>query len=520
MPPRSAAALGLLIASVVALYSIGLDQVPPYLHDAEVQFALHARAIASTAHDTNGRFLPVYFQMPAIGENVWFHPVIVYMTAAVLTLVPLSEASVRFATVLVAVLNIGLLYLVVRRMRRRADVALLAAFMLALTPAHFIHARLAMDYLHPVPFILGWLLCVLRFEAERRMTDLYLAAVILGLGVYSYIASVALMPLYLVMTLIYAWHADVPWRRLLTVAAAFGAVLLPAMAWLATHPTVASDTFSRYSTGSSFLGSIASRLADGMRWARVQEWLAVYWDFFDPAYLFFAGGANYMNSTRTAGVFLIPFAVLLVVGLHDAAVKRRTAFSTLLVAGLLTAPLPATAVGERYAIDRHLGTLPFAVLLAVCGWTALYTSRRLVVRLAALTLLLLMPLQFASFYRDYLGDYRVRAAGAFEFNIRGAAEALIAHAPAHPRFFLSRKIPYARHYWRFYTAKAGVEWFDEQTSVIDADTFDVAHAPQGSLFMAHVDDLTLAELARRGALRLVRRVPELEREPLFVVYQR
>jgi hypothetical protein len=141
------------------------------------------------------------------------------------------------------------------------------------------------------------------------------------------------------------------------------------------------------------------------------------------------------------------------------------------------------------------------------------------VRIAALVVLLLMPWQFAVFYRDYMGDYRIRAAGAFEFNIRGAAEELIAHASDRPQFYLSRKIPYARNYWRFYTAKAGVEWYDEHTVVIDASSFDPSEAPQGSLLMAHVDDVTLATQARSGELQLVRTVPELGRESLFVVYQ-
>ena len=61
-----------LIAVIVCsllISAVGLDRVPAHLHDAEVQFALHARSIAATRYDTNGRFLPLYFQMPAIGDN-------------------------------------------------------------------------------------------------------------------------------------------------------------------------------------------------------------------------------------------------------------------------------------------------------------------------------------------------------------------------------------------------------------------------------------------------------------------
>lgn len=74
-------ALALLVVASAVTYSWRLDQVSACLQGAEVQFGLHARSIARTGHDTNGRVLPVYFQMPDIGDDVWFHPFLVYWTA-------------------------------------------------------------------------------------------------------------------------------------------------------------------------------------------------------------------------------------------------------------------------------------------------------------------------------------------------------------------------------------------------------------------------------------------------------
>ncbi len=59
-------------------------------------------------------------------------------------------------------------------------------------PAHFRHGRVAMDYLHPVPFILAWLWCLLRFESDRKWGFVYAGAAVLGVGVYSYISSIAM----------------------------------------------------------------------------------------------------------------------------------------------------------------------------------------------------------------------------------------------------------------------------------------------------------------------------------------
>src|SRR5439155_976063 len=70
-----------VMLAAAVLYTVRLNGVPPSLSTDETAFALQAHAIATTAHDTNGRLLPLYFQMV---ENVWFHPALVYAMAPVL----------------------------------------------------------------------------------------------------------------------------------------------------------------------------------------------------------------------------------------------------------------------------------------------------------------------------------------------------------------------------------------------------------------------------------------------------
>lgn len=185
--------LALLGAATFALYAWNLGRGPIYLHGAEVLFSLQAHAIATTGHDANSRLLPLYFQMPAIGENVWFHPAIVYFTAPFLLALPFSEWAVRLPSVCIGVIDVVLLYAIARRIFGSDRWALLASALLALTPAHFIHSRVAMDYLYPVPFVMAWLLCLLIFFERGRPGMLFLATSVLGVGFYSYIASVVMM---------------------------------------------------------------------------------------------------------------------------------------------------------------------------------------------------------------------------------------------------------------------------------------------------------------------------------------
>ena len=109
---RTILVTAVMLAAAV-LYTVRLNGVPPSLSTDETAFALQAHAIATTAHDTNGRLLPLYFQMV---ENVWFHPALVYAMAPVLGVLRPLPWVVRLPTVFVALCNILLVYAVAHRL--------------------------------------------------------------------------------------------------------------------------------------------------------------------------------------------------------------------------------------------------------------------------------------------------------------------------------------------------------------------------------------------------------------------
>jgi hypothetical protein len=514
--------LALLVGTAAVAYALWLDYSPIYLHDAEIQFGLHARAIAFTAHDTNGRFMPVYFQMPAISENVWFHPFLVYWTAPWLRVLPFSEYTVRLPSVALGAIDIALMYAVVLRMFDEHRLAMWGAAFIAVTPAHFIHSRVAMDYLHPVPFILGWLWCLVDFLRTGRDGRLSAGAFILGVGVYSYIAAIVMMPVFLVTTwicLVRARQFTLP--RAARTTGAFALPLTVALLWLREHPQVVANTFFRYKVTSGLFLNTFGSVGQFVDYRVVLQALSTYWSYFNPAYLFFSGGSNLMNSTRMAGVFLLPFAALLAAGIRRAWATRTDPGSSLALIGFLVAPLAAILVVERYAIDRALGTVPFGVLLGVLGLAHLRASRDWRARAAVPILLAAMAAQFSYFYLEYMTAYRASAAAAFNWNVRGVAESFIARATPQSRFFFSRSIPYAREYWRFALAKAGNEQLDERAVTFDAGAVDLDRLPSGSLVAAANEDTSVKNAADRGTLRLLEDVAEpYPLESRFAVYLR
>ena len=523
--------LALLCAATFALYAWNLGRGPIYLYDAEVLFALHAHAIAATGHDTNGRLLPLYFQMPAIGENVWFHPAIVYFTAPFLRVLPFSEWAVRLPSVCIGVIDVILIYGIAQRIFGSDRWALLASAFLALTPAHFIHSRMAMDYLYPVPFVMAWLLCLLIFLERGRPGMLFLATSFLGLGFYSYIASIVMMPVYLLVTCIVLW-ATSP-RRLLSTAVAVAGFAWPLafLAWIFFHPDVLGQTLGRYQIGEQIaaaasgrqsLAEILEALRKPLRFSSMTGRVSLYWYFFDPAYLFVTGGyANVVNSTRHVGVFALPFLLFVPVGLARLAVRRRL-IDVIVLFGFLSAPLAAClVVPEPYAIDRELALLPFGVLIAVCGVQVLMSARRAAVRMAAVLALALVPLHFAFFVFDYFGDYRLRSAFWFEWNHRDAFELAIARAAQDqsPAVYISTdQTPYIDAYWRFYVTKQRAEALLNQTRFFSADAIDLQAIPPKSLLI--VGPRGAEALAGSAHVRRIAIIPEPADPPFFSIWQR
>lgn len=526
-------ALAVLLAGTAVLYSFDLGRAPIYLHEAEILFVNHAYAIATTGHDMNGRFLPLYFQMPPIGPNVWFHPAVVYLTALFLTILPLTEFTARLPSVAVALVDVALMYFVARRLFRSHRLGLIAAALLALTPSHFMHGRVAMDYLYPVPFVLAWLVCLIVFLERPQPRTLFAAASFLGVGVYTYIASVVMMPVHLAMTA-FAIVRNRLGPRLLAVAAAGFVWPLALLVWLWFHPGIFSQTLDRYQVGQvehaprALAGLPMPQVIDGVlrmvRFSEITGRISLYWYFFDPAFLFVTGGyANVVNSTRHVGVFALPLMALVPLGIA-AAVRSRTTIGFLVVIGFFVAPVAAClVVPEPYAIDRELTILPFGVLLAAFGVEALLNASRRLWRTAAVALLVLVPCHFAFFLFDYYGDYRGRAAFWFNGNRRGALEEMIARDTQHrvPAVYLSTNhIPYLDAYWRFYLTKHHRRDLLDRTVYFDEGALDPQSLPAGTLLLASRDDTRLKSLVGSGQLKTVADAAEPAEPPYFTILQR
>ncbi|HUQ88040.1 MAG TPA: glycosyltransferase family 39 protein, partial [Vicinamibacterales bacterium] len=328
-----------------------------YLASDEAIIANDAHAIATTGRTLDGVVLPLYVYVSLSAS--WFMPYIYYWTALWLQLLPFAEWSIRVPTAIIGLIGMILIYRVARRMLGDRLFALIATVMLACAPTYFILSRYALDYIYPVPFILGWLYCLIGgLERGRSRRWLFAAGLCLAAGFYSYIASMALMPIYFAMTIAVLMALRRPWRDSAALSSGFAIPLLFFAIWLLQHPDVMQTTAQRY----GFAGGEVR--AAPMNVAAIAD---RYWRFFHPDFLFLTGDSYLPFSTRTAGVFPLAGAVLILLGVFAAIGPARSPMTLLLLAGFLVGPLPAALLDDPGAIRRAMGMLPFGALLAGLG---------------------------------------------------------------------------------------------------------------------------------------------------------
>ena len=568
----------LLSAGVLLIYTYELGSALSLYYD-EVYFAIQANAIAATGRDTSGRLLPFYFEATS---GSWFQPAVVYVTALFLQVLPLSETALRLPTVVVSLLNVILMYLIARRIFERSSWALVAGAGLMLMPAHVIFGRLGLSYLYPVLFLEAWLLGLMIFLERERSWLLVLATTCLGFGFYTYIAAVAMMPLYLAVTCLVLWvRYDRPWTLAALAALGFAWPVLLSVPFHLSHPDVFFQKIGTY--GPSGVGGRSldplQHASELLNYNNFSYRVSLFFSFFNPGYLFMNGAGNPANSTRRAGVFLMPLALLIPVGMYHLLRSRRTIVNVVVFAGFVTAPLAASLVAESEAADRELEVLPFGVLLATFGvqylWSAPLTVRlrslctpvalaggltgityalwtlarrgsisgatpMLIVASAAIyilgrasdatrqwrpiaaCLLLLGALQFQSFYRDYLTDYPIRSAGWFMNNRRGAIEEIVKREdPRHPvKVLVSTNILYADSYWTLYTSMFKRDDLRFEMSYFDPERTRIEDVPDGVLVLASTTAGSDQAFAAHPQLVTVASIPEIDGASAFVLLEK
>ena len=510
---------------------VDLGRTPVYFGGDEAHFAVVGHSLATTGRNLNGDFMPLFFSLadpaadlqPMPWGNTWYQPFLFYLVAAFLTVAPLSEFVVRMPVAIIGgVVTPVLVYLVARRLFKNRPLALFSAVAFALMPPQVILSRQALDYVCPLPFILGWLWFLIDYTETRRLRSLVIGGLCLGVGFYSYIASWVMMPIYIGLSSLVFWRVD---RRLvsplLASVAGFTLPLLAFIPWLWTHPAMLRETFDRYQMSDQQQVSLIQEPENALRLDKLAATVSTYWSYFDPSFLFMIGGPSMTTSTGRIGVLLLPLAVLLPLGVFTL-LRRPDPFGlhALLLLAVVTAPIAATLKGQPFMTQRVLFMLPFAALIATYGFERLWQGRRRAGRALAVALIAIGGVQFAVFYRDYFTHYELRSAFYYDPSaVEDVAEYLMADQQA-PLINLSIELDDVGAKWRYYTTRDGRPELMAKTRFVLNDGLDIGPGDAGSLLAVHMKNEQLAALESGRMWKVEKVISDVDNRPTVAILRK
>jgi hypothetical protein len=497
------------VAIACVLYLWRLHDTPVAIGGDEAFFANHGLALARTGADLNGRSFPLVIQLdPDVDPGLWYQAMLVYLEALAFLVLPFAEWSARLPVALLAIVNVALAWVVAARYTRQPIAGPIAAMVIALSPIHFFLSRQVVDYICPVLFVLLWLRALSAFDDRPLGRRAFTCGAILGVGLFSYVSSWLMMPVYLLCTIGFCLSKPRPWIHALAAVGGFSVPAAGLGLWLLAHQDAWTSVMHRYAGQSMQLPGLNIN-----SYYRLVDFVSAYWSCWNPAQLFLVGSPNPIIGVRSAGVFVAPVIVLFISGL--VAIARPSSRNLVLLAGLLSAPLGPVLYGTPGAIQRQLVLLPFVAIVSGCGAAYLW-SRGAVARLAVWVTVIAGSAVFAYAASDVFAgreDYVTRFDPSNFRELIPVLAELDRLTPA-PQVVLTIG-PYDRRaYWRFHTDRIGNTSLQRKAVFWEPSSFNSGAVVDNSLIVASAPSDLASELDRA-----CKRVAAVKGEASVVVWR-
>jgi 4-amino-4-deoxy-L-arabinose transferase-like glycosyltransferase len=508
----------LLLLVATFLYSFRLDKVPVHLNQDELEFSLNAYSISKTLKDPSGNFLPFYFWH--LG-SFWATPVITYLTSFFLKFLPLKESIIRFPSVFVGISTVGLLMVLARNMFKGKRLTLLAGVLTAATPVLFMHSRLLLDNLYPVPFVVLWLILLKKFLEKRKIIFLFASGLSLGIGFHSYHAAKIMMPIYFLASLLFLFlETKEKGKVFATFIVGFATPILLALPWFIKYPDSFIANQIGYISGidrsvnpqSGFWGVINSD--------RLGQFASSYLNYLGPKILFISGDRSLIHSTQKSGAFTFPMVFLLVFGILYVLFKTKDKFARLILFGFISYPVAASLVNDPSRISRGLVVIPFAILLSLWGIKYLFSFKEKAVKVLVYSILLVSIIQFAVFLIGYFGTYRKESYSWFNNDIGGAIESAIKNTKIRKvnDVYIDRNIYFIERYVKFYSIKNSSDLISK-ASYFDPAIQEFSSFPVYSLVVIKAEDIS-GRQEKVGRFEKIETIREPNGYESFYIYYR
>ncbi|HSA84389.1 MAG TPA: glycosyltransferase family 39 protein [Patescibacteria group bacterium] len=337
-----------LISLSFRLYHLG--EMPSGFHRDEVIAGYAGRFIFENGRDFYGNVLPLLY----IDKYGDYPPALpAYVSGITTYLFGSTVFAVRFPVAVIGALTCLLFYLLAKELFKKREVALIAAFLLAIIPWHLVLSRATAEGIIALPIVLGGLVFLIRFLQKQQIISLVIFVSLFFLTYFFYPSYRVLIPLLLL---------PVPFLFALTKRSRL--FLIGTLLFFVALTGIFSSTdwgkgrFDQTSMfGKQSGGGITDRISilaqeEGQNKINVvktyhnkyvlytQEFIKQYLTYFSPQYLFLEGGLPYRYAVSDKGLLFVILLPFLFFGLFSIR-KERSRFLWYLCYLFIISPMPS-----------------------------------------------------------------------------------------------------------------------------------------------------------------------------------
>lgn len=363
----------ILLAFFLRFFMLGKN--PPSLYWDEASLGYNAYSILKTGRDEFGEKFPLD-KFIAFGD---YKPVgYIYAVVPSIALFGLNEFAIRFPSALSGVLMVLLTYYLVKELFNKEKLALISAFLLAVSPWSLHLSRVAFEA-NFAAFLN--LLSVYFFIKGAKEKGYYLLfSMICFAGTfYTFNSNRVLMPLlFLVLSLVYIKDLWKKKQWLVGSLIVIFIILLPLVPYLKSKESrlrfhevnifsnldVVIQANQRIAASG---GTRLAKLAYHRFFGHASNFLKHYFDHFSGEFLFISGDVNPRLSVRNVGELYLIELPFFLIGLYLLLTNLKKKPYLLILLWFLLAPIPAATARETPHALRIVSILPTPQIISALG---------------------------------------------------------------------------------------------------------------------------------------------------------
>jgi len=342
-----------------------LDSIPVQLNHDEISQLYDLKSIAETGKDIYGNSYPL--ALPSTGDYKPGH--YIYISMISYLLFGDQEVTIRIAAAFFGILTILGTFLFVKILTKNWHIALLASFLIAITPSEIFYSRKSFESIIGVCLNLFGLFYLIKGLTLRGLNAfIYIGILIMTLAMYVYTSYVITVPLTLLLMLLIYWKkANLNRSSFFRIVVFWLICIFPLIFITFTNNDLRFRASSVFLTQDPNLGKLIGLTHNPLK-AYFDLVFVKYLNQFNPVFLF-VNGLSLTNQTMldSGPLMIVQFPLIIMSFIFLFLYKKFLFQGKFLFFLILIAMIPSSITFEDFSPHRSVFTFTLFSIISAFG---------------------------------------------------------------------------------------------------------------------------------------------------------